>query len=140
MTVGTSKWPDIEPILKWGAVSYACGFLIVMIHTARLGIPALQLIEPINIWIGLPIAIVLFFFDKLIDQWKRALAALDHELTEADALADKIGEEKDPTQAYDLIVNAIILASRTSFTFSINPLEFLLKKIYGYYRTKLVKA
>ena len=141
MAEGTSKWRDIEPILKWGAVSYACGFLIVMIHTARLGIPALQLIEPINIWIGLPVTIVLFFFDKLINKWKRAMEELDRELTEAVALAVKIGKEKDPDQVYDLIVNTIVRAFSSTFVFpSVNPSEFLMKKIFGYYRTKFTAA
>lgn len=141
MAEGTSKWRDIEPILKWGAVSYACGFLIVMIHTARLGIPALQLIEPINVWIGLPIAIVLFFFEKLIGQWNRAMENLDRELTEAAALADKIGKERDPDKVFDWIVNAVVLAFATTFVFpSMDLFGFLMKKIYELFRPKFIAA
>ena len=60
-----SSWRDIEPVLKWGAVAYAWGFVTIMFHTSRLGIPALQVIEPINIWVGLPLAIVTYFADTM---------------------------------------------------------------------------
>ena len=52
-TYGTgAKWHNIEPALKWVAVAYAFGFVTVMLYTYRLGIPVLQLIEPVNVWIG----------------------------------------------------------------------------------------
>lgn len=60
------NWHDIEPILKWAAVAYGFGFLTVMWHTHRLGVPVLQLIEPVNVWIGAPLAIVVFFLEKLV--------------------------------------------------------------------------
>jgi hypothetical protein len=47
-----AKWPDIEPFLKWAAVAYALGFGTIMYHTWSLGIPVVQLIDPINIWVG----------------------------------------------------------------------------------------
>jgi len=62
---GGSQWHTIEPILKWGAVAYGFGFLTVMVHTYLLGVPVLQLIEPVNVWIGAPLAGVVFFLDKL---------------------------------------------------------------------------
>lgn len=54
-------WTNIEPFLKWGAVAYGLGFVTVMFHTRKIGIPVIQLVEPVNIWIGLPLAVVLFF-------------------------------------------------------------------------------
>ncbi len=73
-------WKDIESFLKWGAVAYAFGFLTVMTHTARLGIPVLQLIDPINIWIGAPLAIVVFFIDRVFIHLKRARQKLSTQL------------------------------------------------------------
>lgn len=62
----TFNWRDLEPILKWTAVAYGFGFLTVMIHTWELGIPVLQLIEPLNIWIGAPLALAFFFSNRLV--------------------------------------------------------------------------
>jgi hypothetical protein len=69
-----SNWHDIEPILKWLAVAYGFGFLIVLLHTYRLGIPMLQLIEPANVWIGLPLAILAYFVDKIYQGTRRSVA------------------------------------------------------------------
>jgi len=51
-----ANWRDIEWILKWAADAYGFGFLTVMWYTHhRLGVPVLQLIEPVNVWIGAPL-------------------------------------------------------------------------------------
>ena len=41
-----------EQYLKLAAVPYAFGFLTVMFHTARYGFPVIQLIQPLNFWVG----------------------------------------------------------------------------------------
>ena len=38
--VKSLKVRDIEPLLKWGAVAYAGGFLTVMLHTHHLASPS----------------------------------------------------------------------------------------------------
>ncbi len=43
---------SIETYLKYAAVPYAFGFFTVMVHTARYGLPVIQLIDPINVWVG----------------------------------------------------------------------------------------
>ncbi len=58
--LGEKESKQLQALLAWGSVAYAAGFLTVMVHTARLGIPIIELIEPIYIWIGLPLAIVIF--------------------------------------------------------------------------------
>lgn len=63
--LGETQQKQLEAILAWGSLSYALGFVTVMAHTARLGIPVIQLIEPIYILVGSPIAIVAFFSRKL---------------------------------------------------------------------------
>jgi hypothetical protein len=37
-----------------------------MLHTYRLGLPVVELIEPIYIWVGLPLAVVLYFIGQLL--------------------------------------------------------------------------
>jgi hypothetical protein len=66
-------WHDIEPILKWTAVAYALGFLTVMVHTYRLGVPVLQVMDPLNVWIGAPLAVVFYFLDRFAMALKRAV-------------------------------------------------------------------
>jgi hypothetical protein len=53
------------------------------VHTSRLGVPVVQLIEPIYIWIGAPLARVLFFLGHLIKAFKRCRDLLRQELQEA---------------------------------------------------------
>lgn len=85
-----AKWHNIEPALKWVAVAYAFGFVTVMLYTYRLGIPVLQVIEPVNVWIGAPLAIVAFFLDKVFLYGKRRTAELLGALKEARALRDQV--------------------------------------------------
>src|SRR5262245_12223709 len=51
----------IDRVLTYGAVSYGFGFLVVMLHTWRLGLPVISLADPIYVWLGLPFAIVAFY-------------------------------------------------------------------------------
>lgn len=62
---------SLEGLIRWGSVAYACGFLVVFLHTARLGLPVLELIEPVYIWIGLPFAILGLFSRRLVS-WLKA--------------------------------------------------------------------
>lgn len=55
-----------ESLVAWAAIAYAGGFLTIMLHTARLGIPVVQLIEPINVWVGLPLAAVAMISKRLL--------------------------------------------------------------------------
>ena len=74
--MGEANWHNIEPVLKWGGVAYVFGFGIVMYHTYRLGIPTLQLIDPVNIWIGTPVTILTFFSDKIYFGAKKSVGNL----------------------------------------------------------------
>jgi hypothetical protein len=55
----------IEQALAWVSVSYALGFFVVLAHTARLGLPILDLIDSAYIWIGVPLTIVAFFSQRI---------------------------------------------------------------------------
>ena len=56
---------DIKTAVAWGSLSYAFGFVTVMLHTWRLGFPVLELLSGVYIWIGLPLAIFAFFLKCL---------------------------------------------------------------------------
>jgi hypothetical protein len=65
----------LESMLKWASVAYALGFVTVMANTARIGVPTLQLLDPIQIWVGIPLALVFLLvfavakhFRKLAEQ------------------------------------------------------------------------
>ena len=115
-------WRNVEPLLKWAAVAYGFGFVVVMMHTRALGIPVIQLLEPINILIGLPLAVVMFFLDKIGARFKRKKAELLDALREAEQQREKIEEVKDwidPQRLYDAITftlsQANLMFSGTEF-------------------------
>jgi hypothetical protein len=62
-----------ERLIAWASVAYGCGFLVVLLHTARLGVPVLELVKPIYILIGLPLAAV-GYFSRQIVSWMRTTA------------------------------------------------------------------
>jgi hypothetical protein len=41
-----------DQYLKFAAIPYAFGFFTVMLHTARYGFPVVQILQPLNFWIG----------------------------------------------------------------------------------------
>ena len=57
---------DLKAIIAWGSISYAFGFVTIMLHTARLGFPVLELLQAVYIWIGLPLTLVAFFSMRII--------------------------------------------------------------------------
>jgi hypothetical protein len=116
-----ANWQDIEPILKWAAVAYAFGFLTVMLHTHKLGIPVLQLIEPVNIWIGAPLAIVVFFLDKLFGLAKRATADFVQNVTEARQIRDEVTASRvDPLELFGRFSEIMLIIITPTL-----PLSFL---------------
>jgi hypothetical protein len=58
--INSNDSKNIESVIAWGSVAYVAGFFIVMVHTASLGIPIIEILKPIYIWIGLPLALVIF--------------------------------------------------------------------------------
>lgn len=57
-TQGRTFAEVIENFLKWFSIAYGLGFITVMFHTVPFGIPILELAEPVQIWVGLPLAAV----------------------------------------------------------------------------------
>jgi hypothetical protein len=69
---------QIEALIAWGSIAYAAGFVTVTVYTARLGIPVIQILQPVYIWIGFPLALVIFSLGWLSRMARtRLLRALD---------------------------------------------------------------
>jgi hypothetical protein len=94
-----SKFKDIEPLLKWAGVAYAGGFLTVMLHTHSLGVPVMQLIEPIYILVGVPLALAAYFIEPLVVWFKRKRELLRQEMNDIDQALKKLDEIKTPQEA-----------------------------------------
>lgn len=88
MSKGTAENADntkvlAERLIAWASIAYGCGFVIVLLHTARIGIPVLDLIKPIYVWVGLPVAFAMFFARQILGHLKRHAAANKAELLRA---------------------------------------------------------
>lgn len=103
---------DVKGVIAWGSISYAFGFVIVMLHTWRLGLPVLDVLSAIYIWVGLPLAAVAFLSAWLIKLFKMRALARTANIKAAWA------ELKSPVSTGDLDVLATtfgVLASAVPF-------------------------
>ena len=97
-----------ERLIAWASVAYGLGFAVVLLHTARLGVPVLELVKPIYILIGLPLAL-LAFFSRQILKWLRAEA-----IANRDELAAALREQHilESDQQKDVIEKVVRSLSR----------------------------
>jgi hypothetical protein len=70
-----------------------------MLHTHRLGIPVVELIEPIYVWVGIPLAVAGYFVEQLIASFKRTLKRRPQELDEAKRDHEKLVDIQIPQEA-----------------------------------------
>jgi hypothetical protein len=63
----------VEQVITWASVSYAAGFFIVLLHTWRLGLPVLDLVQAVYVWIGIPLAVFAFFANQLWQYFRERL-------------------------------------------------------------------
>lgn len=54
----------VEQVITWASISYAAGFFIILLHTWRLGLPVLDLVQAVYVWIGVPLTLFLYFANK----------------------------------------------------------------------------
>ncbi len=71
---------DVKAVVAWGSLSYALGFVTVMLHTWRLGFPVLELLSAVYVWVGLPLTIVAFFSKYLARYFAARGAKFGNEL------------------------------------------------------------
>jgi uncharacterized membrane protein len=141
-TPGTDKpkstFRDVEPLLKWAGVAYGAGFLTVMLHTHRLGVPVVQLIEPIYIWVGLPLAVVLYFIEQLIAAFLRSREALRNDLEEVKHDSESIKTIKDPKKAAEVLFKIIrAMWSILDLTGGFAASGVIAKALISHYEAKL---
>lgn len=93
----------VKQVVSWGSIAYALGFLVVMLHTWRLGLPVIELIHPIFIWIGLPLATIAFFYRQISAAFHRSSSEIATEAKTGWSLAVDAKSQADA----DLIAEAI---------------------------------
>src|SRR5262245_34827949 len=71
---------DVKTIVAWGSLSYAFGFVTVMLHTWRLGFPVLDLLSAVYVWVGLPLTLVAVFSKQLVRYFTTKGRELGNEL------------------------------------------------------------
>ena len=86
---------DVKTVLAWASISYAFGFATVTLHTYRLGLPVLEILSAVYIWIGLPLATVAFFSKRLARLVKAAAVKRATVLRESWVKATEQTDEKD---------------------------------------------
>nr|WP_159373703.1 hypothetical protein [Cupriavidus taiwanensis] len=69
--IGPLAEERVKSLVTWTSISYACGFFIVLLHTWRLGLPVIELIHPIYVWIGVPLAMFGYFLDHIFGYFQR---------------------------------------------------------------------
>ena len=111
-----SEAKQLEAVLAWASVAYAAGFLTVMVHTARLGIPVIELIKPVYIWIGLPLALVVFSTRWLVKIAKSHYDLFRSELSTVvtgllDTLRDRGIESGESNELARLATEVLVAAS-----------------------------
>ena len=89
-----------------------------MLHTARMGIPVLELIGPINVWIGAPLAVVIFFSRKLWLMVKNRTETLQEELAELQEQTSKLVAAQDTEWFLGLFIVLAYLLSVFSLPLS----------------------
>jgi hypothetical protein len=75
----------LESLLKWASVAYALGFVTVMVNTARIGVPTLQLIDPIQIWVGIPLALVFWLVFGAAKHYRKRAALVANDIQKQEA-------------------------------------------------------
>lgn len=86
-----------EGIIALAGIAYAGGFFTVMIHTYRLGIPVVELVEPIYVWVGLPLAAAFVSLKFLLRSFQRQHQLILQEVSETRSelmTGDKLSDEE----------------------------------------------
>jgi hypothetical protein len=128
---------DVKTVIAWGSIAYAFGFVTVMLHTSRLGFPVLELLSPVYIWVGLPLAVLAFFSRQLAKFLKLRADQLAEELkTSWRQLTGEVPREVEVIyEAFALLVTLIPLLGVLRY-----PLESLVRKTISSDPTRVKRA
>ena len=72
----------VESFLKWFSIAYGLGFVTVLLNTAPFGIPTLEIAEPAQIWVGLPLAIVFWVLVQMARHFGAKKETLEKEIAD----------------------------------------------------------
>jgi hypothetical protein len=61
-----SSGVDLKHLGAWSSIAYASGFLTVMLHTARLGFPVLELFSTLYFLVGAPFGVIGFLSTPIL--------------------------------------------------------------------------
>lgn len=77
-------------VLGYATFAYAVGFLTLLANTAKYGLPVLEFIRPLNLWIGVfPTAVIVGSF-AIFKKWRR-LNPEGVEIALFDVISDILG-------------------------------------------------
>ena len=120
---------DLKSFLAWGSIAYGLGFVTVMLHTARLGFPVLELLSAVYVWVGAPLAVIGFFWVRIWRFFKSRASNLTREVRDSwEGLKHGV-DAKD----FDVISEFVGFASAVSPILKPlrPPVESLLRKAMG---------
>lgn len=116
---------DLKSFLAWGSIAYGLGFVTVMLHTARLGFPVLELLSAVYVWVGAPLAVIGFFWVRIWRFFRSRASDLTREVRDSWEGFKQAVDAKD----FDVISEFVGFASALFFPKPLRgPLESLLRK------------
>ena len=99
-----------EIIIGWASIAYAAGFVIILLQMWDLGLPVPESLDAVYIWIGAPVAIILFLaawnWRRLRLKVKTRIEMLQNEVKGAENEAANVNENANMLDWF------LLLASR----------------------------
>jgi len=117
MANGTDAF--VERTLKYAAFSYGCGFVVVMLHTWRLGLPVIGLLDPVYALAGVPFALAALLMTSIVTSLLESAAAVRTGVRQA--MSQELATSTQVADAKEL---AEILATTMGNAFPIVPFAF----------------
>ncbi|MEE9555031.1 MAG: hypothetical protein V3W18_12100 [candidate division Zixibacteria bacterium] len=110
-------------------MAYMLGFITVTVHTANLGIPLIELMKPLYIWIGVPLAIVVYFIRKIWKLLSSRIELLKNDLGELRnrAIMDYKNENVELSELSEMLIKNFTVPLILS-PFRVSILEYFLKQ------------
>jgi len=141
MNLFLTEKKHVETILSWGTIAYIAGFFTVMINTGLLGIPIIEIIKPVYIWIGLPLAIVIISLHWI---WKTILLRINKLKNEFIQNKNEIPNIDKNRQQYiesDKTVHELItdFSNSIAYFLSIIPIPLIKRGIPKIYKETMTK-
>jgi hypothetical protein len=119
----SSPWPFAENIVKLAGLAYAFGFLIVVANTAKLGIPIIQVPEPVNVLIGAIPALLILFWNRYTRFLRSSFTEMNERVASMEA---RITSLSNQGQSDELWLRTLLELNRDYFDLIFDNLLLLL--------------